>query len=100
MMFAQRTNPDVILLDIGMPACNGLEVLQKLKTSSITSKIPIIVVSGSINAEAERKVIEGGAVALMRKPADMGKIYEVICQVFKTGSEPSHASERNGLNVN
>jgi len=82
MMFARRTKPDVILLDIGMPAGNGFEVLKNLKSSSLTSQIPVIVVSGSIDIEAQRKVLEGGADAFVRKPAEMSKLYEVICHAL------------------
>jgi DNA-binding response OmpR family regulator len=89
MMFARRTKPDVILLDINMPAGNGFEVLKNLKASSLTSQIPVVVVSGSVDHEAERKVLERGADAFMRKPADMGKLYEVICHAVRIHCEPS-----------
>ncbi|HMD83725.1 MAG TPA: response regulator [Terriglobia bacterium] len=88
MMFALRTRPDVILLDISMPAGNGFEVLRKLKASSLTGQIPVVVVSGSVELAAEKKVLEGGADAFMRKPADMEKLYKVICQVLGIPGEP------------
>ena len=89
MMFARRTKPDVILLDISMPAGNGFEVLKNLKASSLTSQIPVVVVSGSVDTAAEGKVLEGGADAFVRKPADMSKLYEVICRVLGFQGEPS-----------
>jgi len=88
LMFALRTKPDVILLDINMPAGNGFEVLRKLKASSLTGPIPVVVVSGSIDIEAERRVLANGADAFMRKPADMEKLHEVICQVLGIPGEP------------
>ncbi len=89
MMFARRSKPDVILLDISMPAGNGFEVLKNLKASSNTGQIPVVVVSGSVELAAERKVLEGGADAFVRKPADMSKLYEVICRVLGIPGEPS-----------
>ncbi|HMD83156.1 MAG TPA: response regulator [Terriglobia bacterium] len=89
MMFAGRTKPDLILLDISMPAGNGFEVLKNLKASSGTGRIPVVVVTGSVELAAERKVLEGGAVAFMRKPPDMSKLYEVICRVLGIPGEPS-----------
>jgi CheY-like chemotaxis protein len=89
MMFARREKPDVILLDISMPAGNGFEVLKNLKASSGTGQTPVIVVSGSIELAAERKVLEGGADAFVRKPPDMPKLYEVICHVLGIPGEPS-----------
>lgn len=89
MMFARRMNPDLILLDISMPAGNGFEVLKNLKASTLTGQIPVVVVSGSIDVEAEGKVLESGAEAFVRKPADMDKLYEVICRILEIPDEPS-----------
>jgi len=89
MMFARRSKPDLILLDINMPAGNGFEVLKNLKASSLTGQIPVVVVSGSIDVEAEGKVLECGAEAFMRKPADMSKLYEVICRILGIPGGPS-----------
>ena len=40
-----RDPPDLILLDITMPEMNGYEVCQQLKSSPITTNIPIIFIS-------------------------------------------------------
>jgi CheY-like chemotaxis protein len=48
---ALRRKPDAIIPDIHMPAGTGFEVLRKLKTSTKTPRIPVIVVSGSVNAD-------------------------------------------------
>ena len=89
MMFARRTKPEVILLDINMPAGNGFEVLKNLKSSSVTSQIPVIVVSGSIDLAAQGKVLEGGADAFIRKPPDMSKLHGIICRLLGIHAEPA-----------
>ncbi|MCA1560995.1 MAG: response regulator [Acidobacteria bacterium] len=57
---ALRSKPDAIILDIHMPAGTGFEVLRKLKTSTKTSQIPVIVVSG-VRAERPDANIGGDA---------------------------------------
>jgi DNA-binding response OmpR family regulator len=89
MMFTQRTKPDVILLDISMPAGNGFQILQKLKASSNTCQIPVVVVSGSVDAQAEGKALEDGADAFVRKPAEMNDLYQVICHALGIPGEQS-----------
>jgi len=78
---ALRSKLDAIILDIHMPAGTGFEVLRKLKTSTKTSQIPVIVVSGSVNPD-EVLVIESlGAEHFVRKPADFDQLFELLRDV-------------------
>ena len=71
VMFAMRTPPpDLIILDINMPGGTGLEALRKLKMSTKTSEIPVVVLSGSIDQSLPTKVQELGAAAFLTKPID------------------------------
>ena len=51
MAFEQQ--PDVILLDVSMPAMNGLEVLKRLRENSVTRSIPVIMVTASQGLDTE-----------------------------------------------
>lgn len=75
---ALRSKPDAIILDIHMPAGTGLEVLRKLKMSTKTSQIPVIVVSGSVDAEEIATIETLGADQFLPKPADMARLLEVL----------------------
>ncbi len=51
-MFAVRPPPpDVVILDINMPGGTGIEALKRLKSSLNTALIPVIILSGSTDAE-------------------------------------------------
>lgn len=78
LMFAVRSQPDIIALDIGMPGGTGFEVLKKLKQSMRTEQIPVVVVSSSITRADEAKVLELGAVAFLRKPVDPETLHETL----------------------
>jgi CheY-like chemotaxis protein len=79
LMFAMKPpHPDVIALDIGMPGGTGFEVLKKLRQSTHTSLIPVVVVSGSIAEGVEARVAELGAVAFLRKPVDSANLHEAL----------------------
>jgi CheY-like chemotaxis protein len=69
LMQAMRTPPvDAIVLDINMPGGSGEETLKKLKMSTRTSDIPVIILSGSIDAKGQERVRLGGAAAVLSKP--------------------------------
>lgn len=70
VMFAVRTPPDVIMLDITMPGGNGIAALQKLKASDKTRHIPVLVVSGTVDPALPAKSVELGAAEFWPKPVE------------------------------
>ena len=76
MMFAMRGKPDVITLDINMPGGTGLEALRKLRASVKTAQIPVLVLSGTIDPDAEARVAELGANGFIPKPADVDELHQ------------------------
>ncbi|HEY7860139.1 MAG: response regulator [Gemmatimonadales bacterium] len=75
VMFAVQQQPDVVLLDINMPAGTGLGALKRLKASARTSGIPVVVLSGSTDLTLPATVRSEGAKAFFKKPVDL----EVLC---------------------
>ena len=65
---AQREKPDLILLDINMPGGKGSDILVKLKRSSLTSNIQVIVVSSETNPQLHEFVVKEGAEGFLQKP--------------------------------
>ena len=65
---ALKLIPDLVISDIMMPVCTGLELCMKLKTDEKTSHIPIILLTAK---QTEENIIEGyttGADAYISKP--------------------------------
>jgi len=60
--------PDVILLDILMPEMDGYEILSMLKENKETHDIPVIFVTGLIDAADEEKGLRMGAADYIAKP--------------------------------
>ncbi|MBF0303021.1 MAG: diguanylate cyclase [Desulfamplus sp.] len=60
--------PDLILLDIMMPAMDGYEVMARLKADNITKEIPVIFISAMSEATDETKGLELGAADYITKP--------------------------------
>jgi CheY-like chemotaxis protein len=82
LMIAMRSpHPDAIVLDIQMPGGTGLEALRKLKSSSKTSSIPILVLSGSGTKDTPDQVKALGADDFLLKPIDAETLYGALCRV-------------------
>jgi DNA-binding response OmpR family regulator len=78
LMFAMRSVPDAIMLDIAMPGGSGIDALKRLKRSAKTSQIPVVVLSGSIEAKDEPNDLASGAAAFMRKPPDIDALNDIL----------------------
>jgi len=87
MMLAMRSQPDIIVLDIGLPGGGGLDVLTKLKRSVKTEQIPVLVVSGSVAPEDEVKAAARNAVAFLHKPVGPEDLHEALTRIVAPPQE-------------
>jgi adenylate cyclase len=60
--------PDLVLLDVMMPKMNGYEVCQHLKDNPVTSKIPVIFLTGRNDSYSIIKGFAAGALDYVVKP--------------------------------
>ncbi|MGQ0665784.1 MAG: response regulator transcription factor [Nitrospiraceae bacterium] len=65
---ARQTQPDAIILDLGLPGGSGFVVLQRLKANTVLASIPVIILTADESLESEFKGLETGALAVMHKP--------------------------------
>ncbi len=79
---AIRTSPDAIILDIHMPGGTGMAVLKQLKSSTKTSQIPVVVLSGSTDPRAADTVKEMGADEYLPKPVDLAQLYSALSRLL------------------
>lgn len=68
LSIAQKTLPDMILLDIMMPGIDGFEVCRRLKADPATWKIPVIFLSSLEGTEDKVRGLKLGAVDYVTKP--------------------------------
>jgi two-component system response regulator len=69
--------PLVILLDLHLPKIGGLEVLRRIKADPRTGKIPVIILSGSKDAQEIGECKRLGVHDYILKPVDMQSFSEV-----------------------
>jgi DNA-binding response OmpR family regulator len=87
LRMAEEIRPDVILLDVLMPAMTGIEVLCRLKKHHAIAGIPVIVFSVSCDVEEARGVIELGAAAYISKSqTNLHELGRKIRELVSAGS--------------
>jgi DNA-binding response OmpR family regulator len=78
---AHKYRPDLILLDIAMPAGSGVDVMKKLAISTHTNGIPVIIVSAF---PEDMNLFEGveAIKSYIRKPFEMSDLLDTVNNVL------------------
>jgi putative two-component system response regulator len=74
----EKIVPNLILLDIEMPEMNGFDALKKLKASNLWTNIPVIFLTGTINATITEQSTILGAVDIVSKPYTTSALLERV----------------------
>ena len=88
MAEALRQKPDLIILDLILPARDGFVVMEKLKTLPSLAAIPIIVVSARDARANQERAVKAGAKAFLQKPVDNAELLAVIRQALGEPEQP------------
>lgn len=79
--------PDVVLLDMNMPAMNGLECLKKIKTSAKLHSIPVYMYSNCRTANFITEAKELGATDCFKKPTTVDVLRKILVIVLNDSDE-------------
>ena len=87
---ARKHEPDLIILDLGLPAGDGFVVMERLKANPYLAVIPVIVVSARDVLANKERALKAGAKAFLQKPVDNAELLKVIRQAL---GEPAQATK-------
>ena len=94
----RQERPDIVLLDVVMPAVNGLQILRQLREDDEFSRTPVIILTASTNPETKFKALESGATDFLAKPVDPSELVLRVRNVLNVKGFQDHlASYAEGL---
>ncbi len=79
---AVKENPDLILLDLGLPGGDGFVVMERLDNIEPLSSVPVIVMSARDPQGHRDRALEAGAKAYVQKPVDNDELLATIRKVL------------------
>jgi DNA-binding response OmpR family regulator len=80
---ALKNDPDLLILDINMPAGDGFSVVDRLRQQRSHVTAPLIVVSGDNSADRRRSAYEHGAFGFLSKPFASGELVKLVRQALR-----------------
>lgn len=90
-----RMRPDLVLLDIWMPECDGITLLKEWATNGQLT-MPVVMMSGHATIETAVEATRIGAYDFMEKPIALQKLLTMVARAIKSGV-PQTKTEAVGL---
>ncbi len=78
---------DLILLDVGLPWINGLELAKLLKEHEALREIPLVFISGKTSEFDIKRGFEAGADDYIKKPFDIDNVKKTVRTLLKLNQE-------------
>jgi len=78
LLLAPETQPDLVLMDVGLPGIDGIETAQILRTERRTASIPILVWSALVFSREEERARMAGCIGYLTKPLGARELLEKI----------------------
>jgi excisionase family DNA binding protein len=82
-MMVKDYKPDLIVLDVMLPDINGKEVCQRVRSDKSMDRVQIICISGMVEDDKIDGLRQAGANDFMRKPFEVDRLIERICQLLE-----------------
>ena len=80
---AHHAKPDLMVLDLKLPAGGGLSVLKNIRASAHTRLIPVVALTGMKDEAYRKEVPEEGVEAFLEKPYDPNTVVDTIKSILK-----------------
>jgi CheY-like chemotaxis protein len=78
MTIARKEQPDLVVLDLGLPGGDGFLIMERMKAIASLCATPVIVVTASDPATSRDRALAAGASAFVSKPIDMAELAEAV----------------------
>ena len=75
---ARKLQPDLILLDLGMPKMDGFQMMEELRVDETLKDTPVVVISAWAAARHREQAEAAGAAAFITKPFELTHILTMV----------------------
>ena len=83
LVHIQRDAPyDILISDFMLPGMSGIELIGRVRQNAVTSRIPIVMISGHNNYAMDERAKEAGANAFLNKPFTLAQLRSTVHQLL------------------
>lgn len=86
-----RTRPDMIVLDVMLPGCSGLEILRALRQRPETAALPVVMLTAKGQLKDRETALDLGADAYLTKPFSNADLLATVARLAQSRAESGRA---------
>ena len=83
IQLAVERQPDVIIMDIGLPVLDGIAATRAIKADARTAHIPVVMLTARSSSADVVRGLEAGAQEYLPKPFDIAELLARVCTVHR-----------------
>jgi CheY-like chemotaxis protein len=88
----EATQPDILLLDLGMPVLDGYATIRKIRENRKLDGLPVVAVTAYAMRGDREKVMESGFNGYLSKPVNPTELYQQLDRLLKKQPEKARSA--------
>ncbi len=93
LRMAREEQPGLVVVDLGLPEMDGLEVIRSLKTDPSTRHIPVVVVTVHVFDKDRDAAYEAGCDEFLEKPLPPSELLAAVNRLLGVPAAPAAPSD-------
>jgi DNA-binding response OmpR family regulator len=93
---AARERPDLIVMDLGMPAMDGISAVAEIRRRDPSAETPVLIISAYDRLEYRTEALNAGCVGFLTKPVIPSELLKTIRLLLRTDEVDPPRPEQGG----
>jgi len=89
----EQAQPELLLLDIGMPVLDGFQVIRRIRGNPRLALLPVVAVTAYAMQGDREKILNSGFDGYLSKPLNSSSLTEELDRLLTKGSQPTNADQ-------
>jgi CheY-like chemotaxis protein len=93
LQMIEQAQPELLLLDIGMPVMDGFAVIQKIRENPRLAKLPVVAVTAYAMRGDQERILSSGFDGYLSKPVNPSSLTQELDRVLGRGSQAANSGQ-------
>ena len=89
----ELTQPELLLLDIGMPEMDGFAVIRRIRENPRLAKLPVVAVTAYAMRGDRERILTSGFDGYLSKPVNPSSLTEELGRLLTKSNQPANSGE-------